>query len=822
MAVNVGELEAVLSVKDKMTPGIKKAQGGLKGMMGTFAKFAGAAIAVGVAIKFITSALKAQSTKIDSINKMNIALANQGNLLAGTSESLQEYASSLQKTTKFGDEQILMLQATLAGFGMNEEQIKKTTIATLDMAEAKGIDATAAAELMGKAFVGETSMLSRYGIILDQNIPKNEKFAAALAQVNLKFGGQAQAGVATFSGKMTQLGNAFGDTMEAVGKLFGTIIDGQDIFPTLIGWVERLTEFIGVDLVIALSETKAMFIEFVAAITQKVSDALSLLGSLPDALGGKKFRDAAAVVKLAAENQNELAAGIREAGNEAATSVGKTLKVTNGLKVLTKDTAAAAAATAAAAAASTKYTAQLGANLAAISALDTAMGGLVHRSQSMEEVFAGFETALPDAILAGAQESANIIALEAPKIAHPFTLSFEEVAATLPNIIVGALQGGGDVFAAVGAQIGGMIGTELGASLSNMLSDALGEKLGGSIGSLMGPLGSMIGSMAGGLITKGIGALFGGGEGEEVNDLRDAFFEAQGGFESFSKSMAAVSDADWAKKIFDAKTVEEFNALVLESQGLMDMKSVADQKLNDAIEKYGFSIEELGPKWQAQELEKMAGGLLEEYSLLVASGIDQAIVLDKMGEGLSDYVNTALAAGQSVPESMRKMIETAITNGEILDENGEAYASAEDAGITFAQTMTESMMGVVDSVKMLVDALLQINNIDVSPRINIPSGGGSPIPVDRNPDFQAAAGFFSASMPAGPRAGGGTDIRVHEGERVQVTPAGEGGQTTVNLTISENPMQTTETREQMRRFSVRAVTDQFARNLPDLVAAGGA
>ena len=829
MALNVGELEAVLKVKDKMTPGIKKAQGGLKGMMGTFAKFAGAAVAVGVAIKFITSALNAQSKQIDSINKLNIALANQGNLLSGTSQSLQDYASSLQKTTKFGDEQILMLQATLAGFGMNEEQIKKTTIATLDMAEAKGIDATAAAELMGKAFVGETSMLSRYGIILDQNIPKNEKFAAALAQVNLKFGGQAQAGVATFSGKMKQLGNAFGDTMEAVGKLLGTLVQSESIFPTIIGWVESLTEFIGVDLVIAISEAKALFHDFVAAMVQGASSAVSVLGKLPDALGGAKFREAAAVMKIAAIEIHGTADAIREVGNQAATSVGKTLDVTNGIKAVTVEAGHNAVALEGLFVAYDMINEQ---------AMPDAIAGAIAHADAMLFQATAILAATPaaDGFNASLQAMVNttddadqvIVELDqaAGAIARTFddgaksVSGFEKAMAKLPGVILAAIQGGGDIGKSIGASLGGDIATSLGETLTKSLTGALGSTIAGSIGGLMGPLGALAGSAIGGLVDS----LFGPGEAEKVNDMRDAFFDAQGGFVAFSESMAAVSDADWAKKIFDAKTIEEFNALVLESQGLMHMKSVADEKLQAAVDKYGFSIEELGPKWAAQELEKMAGGLLEEYELLVASGIDQGIVLDKMGEGMSDYVNTALAAGQSVPESMRKMIEAAIANGEILDENGEAFASVEEAGITFAQSMTESMMSVVESVQMLVNALLGINDIDVSPNIHIPSGGGSSIPDNRNPDFQAAAGFFSASMPVGPRAGGGTDIRVHPGEKVAVTPEGEGGggQTTVNLTINENPMQTSETREQMRTFSVRAVADSMERNLSDLVAAGGA
>jgi hypothetical protein len=64
--------------------------------------------------------------------------------------------------------------------------------------------------------------------------------------------------------------------------------------------------------------------------------------------------------------------------------------------------------------------------------------------------------------------------------------------------------------------------------------------------------------------------VFGNKEIMKVNDMRDAFFQAQGGWLAFSQRMAAVSDEDWAKKIFDAKSVEEFNELVRQAMALLN------------------------------------------------------------------------------------------------------------------------------------------------------------------------------------------------------------------------------------------------------------
>lgn len=348
----------------------------------------------------------------------------------------------------------------------------------------------------------------------------------------------------------------------------------------------------------------------------------------------------------------------------------------------------------------------------------------------------------------------------------------------LPNVILGAIQGGGDVFAAIGASIGGDLGSTIGKGLTEKLSGALGESLGGAIGGIMGPLGSMVGSLVGKGISALAGKLFGGGEEAKVNDMRDQFFETFGGFEEFSAKMAEVSDEDWAAKIFNAETVEEFNRLVEESGQLLDehkeklqLQNEAQELLNDAIDRYGFTLEEMPQKMKQDEIDQGFAQLFQDFELLKAAGFDVSTILSRMGPSINDMVNQAVSAGGTVPAAMKPIIDQMIAEGKLLDENGEAYTSAEEAGITYAQTMSEMFESLIDKVDQLVNALLGINDIDVSPNVNIPSGGGG----HNRPDLGAQQGFYSPSMPTGPRPGGGTDIRVHPGEEVSVRPRGAGG-----------------------------------------------
>lgn len=363
----------------------------------------------------------------------------------------------------------------------------------------------------------------------------------------------------------------------------------------------------------------------------------------------------------------------------------------------------------------------------------------------------------------------------APTVALEFGKGLKASLKDLPQVIIGAIQGGGDVFKAIGAKLGGDIMGNLfkeGGGPAKFLTDKLGKTLGSAIGSLAGPLGSMVGSVLG----KGLSALAGklgiGGNKVimQVNDMRDAFFKAQGGFENFSKKMAAVSNEDWAKKIFNAKTVEEFNSLVTEAQRLLGLQGEAQQKVTDAMDRYGITIDQMGPKFAQQELDKKAASLYEDYLLLTQAGADHNLVIEKMGPALNEYVNQAVKAGATIPEAMKPTIDALYEQGKLLHEDGTAYTQAEYEALKYGKSQEEMFDSLLKKITELVNALLGIPNVNntvttthVNRYTNEGGGGGGGRPEDDVP--MAVGGIITRS----------TRILAGEAGREAIIPLDQAG-----------------------------------------------
>ena len=157
------------------------------------------------------------SAQQDAINRLNTSLKSAGTFSEEASQQFQEFASGLQAVSTVGDETTLELAALARNFtGTNEEAIKLTQ-AAVELGKATGQDLQTSVEQLGRTFSGSLGRLGQTVPILGTLSKESLAAGGALDLVLERFGGTAQAELATFTGATTQLSNTFGDFREELG-----------------------------------------------------------------------------------------------------------------------------------------------------------------------------------------------------------------------------------------------------------------------------------------------------------------------------------------------------------------------------------------------------------------------------------------------------------------------------------------------------------------------------------------------------------------------------------------------------------------------------
>jgi len=192
--------------------------------------------------------------------RLSTTLKATNNVIGMSATELYDLASSFQKVTTYGDEAIIEVEKLFVSSGkIAKDVMPKAVEATLDMASALGEDLTSSARRLAKVLADPKSNLDalkdaniQLSDAQKENIKKlqeaNDLFGAqdiVLQSVQNSYGGIAKALADTDSGKLTQIGNVYGDIKEGLGKgLLDTISPALDIlYEKLLqisGWVSKI------------------------------------------------------------------------------------------------------------------------------------------------------------------------------------------------------------------------------------------------------------------------------------------------------------------------------------------------------------------------------------------------------------------------------------------------------------------------------------------------------------------------------------------------------------------------------------------------------
>jgi len=183
-------------------------------------KAAGAAFAGFISIQTARQFVEAFQRQEQAVAALDASLQSMGRTTPDLSRKLQALAAQIQQQGIIGDEEIIRGQSFLTTYStISDELLPRVTRAMADLAAKTGGDVVSAANLLGKASMGMTGELARYGITLSEQAKKSKDFALILSEIEAQVGGMNAALANTASGAMKQFGNVAGDLQEKLGGM---------------------------------------------------------------------------------------------------------------------------------------------------------------------------------------------------------------------------------------------------------------------------------------------------------------------------------------------------------------------------------------------------------------------------------------------------------------------------------------------------------------------------------------------------------------------------------------------------------------------------
>lgn len=233
----------------------------------------GALFAADKLIQFFNDSTKAAMESEAAVREFNSTLKAANVFTEELSASFQDYAQSLQDATGVQDEVILKGAKTLIEIGnLSGQQLTNTITAGLNLAAARGMDASSAFEMLARAANGNVMAFSKMGIEFRKNATDAEKLNTVLGFINDKWSNAAQEKMAGYEGAVTRLSNTWGDLLENFGKT----TTGSSMAVDFINGLSKSIQILQVALSWALAGFRDLF-AVILGFGSMIGDVLSAI-----------------------------------------------------------------------------------------------------------------------------------------------------------------------------------------------------------------------------------------------------------------------------------------------------------------------------------------------------------------------------------------------------------------------------------------------------------------------------------------------------------------------------------------------------------------
>jgi hypothetical protein len=191
-------------------------------------------LSLGVAAAGFTVAAVKMAAAEEVVSRQTASLLKaQGVMWEDVGQSLDAYLKQLELLTGYNDTDLQEAFNSMIAAGMSYTEALDSMNTVTSMSYSLGRDLSSMALLVGKAYNGQTGELSRYGIVLDETLSKEEKFAGLNQYVADNFA-DASDRTETLAGQMDVLKNSMFNVAEEMGA---------ELLPDLIDDLESLNKW---------------------------------------------------------------------------------------------------------------------------------------------------------------------------------------------------------------------------------------------------------------------------------------------------------------------------------------------------------------------------------------------------------------------------------------------------------------------------------------------------------------------------------------------------------------------------------------------------
>lgn len=196
----------------------EEGQTGFSAMAAGAAKVGAALVAAKGVVDFFAQSISEYQEHARNVNMLAAAFDNVGYTASGAMQQALAFADEMERSTGLDGELFIKGQRALANYGVVGAQAQDAIRAAFALSANQGMAFESALQLITRAAAGSTSALTRYGVVLGENVKEGHEFEAAVKKINEQFGPSAQAAIGDTTAKMGALREAWGGFKEVIGQ----------------------------------------------------------------------------------------------------------------------------------------------------------------------------------------------------------------------------------------------------------------------------------------------------------------------------------------------------------------------------------------------------------------------------------------------------------------------------------------------------------------------------------------------------------------------------------------------------------------------------